>query len=219
MIIINTYNRLEMLTQQVNHFKDKDKILIIDDCSPYDVKKLFPECYTYSSRKNGGKREYYKQWAVSLSYLRNTKDNFFLFIADDQLNFDWDRAMTIFNELDKHCEPFAVNNAHDGRKSCWTQFTPKMKEIAGQDFWQVGFVDCGFFCNRLYLELLEFKMFDIDASRFVNPNISSGVGEQLSKRTYKKANIYLPQKSFVTHGKHESTMHKELRKQQPLIAI
>jgi len=113
--------------------------------------------------------------------------------------------------------PYVYNIVNDGRDCSWNKIQPVQID---NETYKVGFTDCGFFCNRKVLELLAFKINPIPESRFFhNEFASSGVGEQLTRRLNAlKIGIYKPIKSLAFHGDHESVMHKELRKKQPIIS-
>jgi hypothetical protein len=75
-----------------------------------------------------------------------TNDDLFIFMPDDFEYLQVDKIKQL-HELHKH-EPYAYNIINDGRLSCWFSFTPKK---LNDNTTQVGFVDCGFFCNRAAL--------------------------------------------------------------------
>ena len=80
------------------------------------------------------------------------------------------------------------------------------------DKYSIGFVDCGFFCNRETLEKIGFFMKQPPRDWFNRgENISSGVGMMLSKRMHTAGvKIYKPKKSLAYHGNHESKMDKDI---------
>ena len=60
----------------------------------------------------------------------------------------------IINYHNTFDEPYVFNLANDGREMCWNTIKP----IQYDNYKQVFFTDCGFFCNYRVLELLEFKI-------------------------------------------------------------
>ena len=77
------------------------------------------------------------------------------------------------------------------------------------------FTDCGFFCNKSTLSLLDIQ--PVPLTRFKRANISSGVGQQLTKLINSfKITCYHASKSLCHHGNHPSTMHPMERKKNPL---
>ena len=76
-------------------------------------------------------------------------------------------------------------------------------------------------CKYKFFESLDFKLNPIPLSRWnKNPNISSGVGQQISVRLFEKGlNMYHVINTLTTHGDHKSVILPELRKNEKLIAI
>ena len=206
MIFVFSYDREEMLSEVVKplgrHF------LILDDGSSFEFENMvkFP---------HEGKAGFWKRWAFAFKTAEATNDDLFIFMPDDFQHLQVDKIKQL-HELHKH-EPYAYNIINDGRLSCWFPFTPKKYN---EDTIQVGFVDCGFFCNRESLEKLEFRIDPIDPKRFkTRKNISSGVGQQLTNRFNRHGvKMHLPVKSLAYHGDHDSKMHYEFRKNNPLIS-
>lgn len=218
MIVISTYNRPGKLKQIIQHLqKTTDhELFIVDDCSNYDVGMFGVEYY--SAPFNGGKQNYWKQFDVALQRCKQSNDETFVFMPDDFMDLDIERInkwIDCFNGQ----HPFLVNLINDGRLECFQPFTPKRVQINNENAHRVGFTDCGFFCNRQTLELLDFKMNEIFEHRWnVNPTMSSGVGEQLSIRLFPKCEMFVPDVSFSKHGNHESKMHPIERINTPLIS-
>jgi hypothetical protein len=206
MIFVFSYDREEMLSEVVKplgrHF------LVLDDGSSFEFDNMvkFP---------HEGKAGFWKRWAFAFKTAEATNDDLFIFMPDDFQHLQVDKIKQL-HDLHKH-EPYAYNIINDGRLSCWFPFTPKK---LNDNTIQVGFVDCGFFCNRAALQKLEFRINAIDPKRFkTRKNISSGVGQQLTNRFNRHGvKMFIPVKSLAYHGDHESKMHGEERKKTPLIS-
>jgi len=209
-ICIFSHNREKMLDSIVANLPEA-RVLIIDDYSDFNVYK-YPT-YVYRSEERMGKEGFWKQWKLAFNFCSEQRHDIYLFMPDDFLDMDWERIKET-HERFKH-EPYACNIINDGREECWYSFKPiKIDE----DFMQIGFVDCGFFCNYETLSKLKFTMYETPIYS-TSANLSSGVGKQLTQRLNQLAvKIYLPLRSMAFHGNHESMMHPELRKQQPLIS-
>lgn len=207
MIIIFTYNRREMLEKMTEHLECFNP-LVIDDGSNYKI--LHKNTVRFA---HGGKQQYWKRWDFALRECKISKDDFFMFTPDDYENIDMKKIMDIHRKF-KH-KPYVYNIVNDGRDSSWNKITPI--EI-DEETLKVGFTDCGFFCNRKALEKLNFEINPISQKRFeLDPFCGSGVGHQLTFRFNRAGvGIYKPKKSLAFHGDHESVMHPELRKKQPL---
>lgn len=210
MIIIFSYDRPGMLKRLIAECPEKP--VVIDDGSSYDPTE-FLKISDYYRLNHKGKEGFWFNWDYALKICRESDDEYFTFLADDFHCVKWDLLGTFKQE-----EPFAFNLLNDGRKNCFTTFPTKDTKFHNIPVWEVGFVDCGYHCNRAALEILQFKMPPVDPIRWDRSNSSSGVGSYQSvKFMTKRVPMYIPHKSFVKHGNHESKMHPELRKKDPLI--
>jgi hypothetical protein len=109
---------------------------------------------------------------------------------------------------------------NDGRPQCWTPIKKKETTVAGVESYQVSYCDGGYFTNRETLEAIHFEQEFISFRRFDRGHISSGVGETQSRAFWKLGiPMYCPKKSLCFHGEHESKMHPELRKLEPLKSL
>ena len=206
LIFIFSYNRPEMLKQVIDDTSDND-VIIIDDGS--DFKINHPNVHKFP---HGGKLKFWMRWNHALSIARKSKHDKFIFMPDDFLNIDLNRINELHNLLQKS-GPYVYNIINDDREWSWVKFTPVN---ITDDTIQIGFTDCGFFCNRETLEKLDFKIIPIRHSRRVQ---SSGVGRQLTLRfTAAKVPFYKPVKSLAYHGDHPSMMHPSERKRNPIIS-
>lgn len=191
-----------------------NSIEIIDDGSDYQ--HTWIRGATVHIFDHGGKQKYFERWAYALQLCEESQDDFFLFLPDDYSAIDFLKILELHHQLKEH--PYVCNVVNDGRGPQWTTFKEKRftDELTRID-WQ----DCSFFCNRSALQAIGFRMFPISPLRFMrNLNASSGVGQQLTMR-FGQANvpIYRPIKSLAFHGDHDSVMHSEERKRNPLISI
>ena len=189
-----------------------DHVHIIDDGSEYQ--HTWIRGATIHVFEHGGKPLFWNRWDHALKLASESQDDFFLFLPDDYSQIDFD-GIHEFHRRQSTDNPYICNVANDGRGPQWT--TAKQVIIDEVVEW-VGWTDCSFFCNRAALEAIGFGMLEVPASRFRVDNISSGVGQQLTQR-FNRAGVpmYRPFKSFAFHGDHESVMHPEERKRNPLI--
>lgn len=208
MIVIFSYERQQMLTNLLNEL-DGYQPIVIDDGSSFK----FPS-FKFHQFKHGGKENFYKLWQYALLLAYKSEDDFYMFLPSDFQMLDLDKIFSIYNDL-KH-EPFVCNIINDGRTTCWNSYKPIPLDNGLN---QVFFTDCGFFCNRLALEKIEFTINDIPKTRFNRSDISSGVGQQLTYLFNKnKVKMYTPLESLAFHGEHESLMHPNERLKNPLIS-
>lgn len=208
MVIVFSYNRETMLKEALKPL-DGIEHLVIDDGSSFDL-----EFCKYLQTDHQGKQGFWRLWNLALYECLNTDHDFFMFMPDDFTNIDIDRIKELHDRF--KTTPYTYNIINDGRKNCW-RISDNVQ--IDEDTEDCGFVDCGFFCNREALELLRWTIEPIPASRFNKPNISSGVGQQLTNRLAAlRIPMYRPFKSLAYHGDHESQMHGDERKQNPLLS-
>lgn len=213
-----------MIKEALKHAtKYEDNILVLDDCSEYDITPLAKYARIYRAPYNRGKKEYYKQWQKALAYARLAKEeDYFIFSVDDFKETQYQELRQIYEALNDELNgaPFAVNIIYDGRLKCFSAYDPTECKVNGLDFWRVGFVDCGFICNRKALEVLNFTIEPIPPIRWLNNEaMSSGVGQQITNKFARHGvKMYIPKASLASHGSHPSKMNPEERIKNPLIS-
>lgn len=74
----------------------------------------------------------------------------------------------------------------------------------------------GFFTDRAVLELLRYRVIPISERRWKEKPYSSGVGEQLTRRLFRRANVYQAMPPLVFHGASPSEMNPEARADRAL---
>jgi hypothetical protein len=206
MIFIFSYNRRKMLQKAIAPFMP-EPVHIIDDGSDFTLKND-----NFHRLPHAGKQHFYRNWNYALEMAKASNDDLFIFSADDLFHTDVDR-ITRLHEQHKH-KAYAYNLQNDGRMACWTKIMPRVDG----DALRVGFVDCLFFCNRAALEAIGWTVGTVPEEWF-NRHSSSGVGHNLSHAFVKnRVTMYLPLRSIGYHGDHESMMHPEERKRNPLIS-
>lgn len=223
-ISIKNYERKEMLLSligEIEFFSKKNKshnvyYHIIDDCSKF-TKEFVKSNKIIQSPKNYGKKLHWMLWDMDFGILGGKKEiDLFIFLPSDASKVNFNEILKNAESLKE--EEYVFNIINDGRTQCWNRRKP---EIVNHIYMKVGFTDCCFFTNRKTLDKLGFFILEVPKERFaLNKSVSSGVGEQLTKRLNNdKTDIYLPHNSFAHHGDHESVMHKDERKKNPLVAV
>jgi len=189
-----------------------EKPIVIDDGSDFDAMPFVGSC-EFHRLTHKGREGFWVNWHYALQRCKASDDEYFTFLADDFHSVQWG----VIDKF-KREKPFAYNLLNDGRTECFIACKPVDKVFFGIPSIQVGFVDCGYHCNRSALEVLDFTMPPPDPVRFENPEMSSGVGAYQSTQFFiKGVAMYIPKKSLVKHGNHLSMMHPELRVKTPLI--
>ena len=175
-----------------------------------NVKDCLQSTMSWIAYFTPGKEVFWRGFNILFLDAEYTNAELYIFTPDDFIDIDLDRIKEIHNEY-KH-EPYVYNIINDGRSGQWTGI---QERVIDEHTIMCGFTDCGFFCNREALESIGFYVTDPKKK-----DGSSGVGQQLSMRfMLKRIVMYKPVKSLATHGDHESIMHPEERKQNPLISI
>jgi hypothetical protein len=197
-----------MLLSLIDELKEYD-YTIYDDGSSFKLKKNF---YQF---QHGGKPKFWRMWDYALRMLKNDNFDLFIFMPSDVSSVNMAKIIELHNQF--KAKPYAYNLINDGRKNCWNMIQPVQVD---EHTMKVGFTDCGFFCNKQLLNRIGYNVIEINPRRFEhNDAISSGVGQYLTFRMMAtNCNMYTPTKSLVHHGDHESLMHPEHRKTNPLIS-
>jgi hypothetical protein len=213
MILIFSYNRPEFLRKVIEDCPVKP--YVIDDGSDFDPMPFARLSY-FHKLEHKGREQFYLNWQYAFEICKQSDEDFFLFIPDDFLNVNHSKIKHIYDTLQGR---YAYNLLNDARPQIWTPIKHHDVEVAGVPSERVSYADCGYFTNRETLQAINFTQDDISVSRFDRSENSSGVGWSQSRRFHKKfVPMYIPKKSLCFHGAHESMMHKELRKKQPLIS-
>ena len=207
---ITHYNRNNDLERVYNHLTSQEIQPIIHD----DGSDIVPNYPNVRTQPNRGKHGFWKTWNEILVDCESNEADIYLFMPDDFHNIDIEKIKHIHATIKG---AYAFNIINDGRTKCWVN---KACLDMG-DTYSIGFVDCGFFCNRETLQKIGFFMKRPPSKWFERgENMSSGVGMMLSKRMYEqRIKIYKPKVSLASHGNHESKMHKDERKNTPLISL
>ncbi len=189
---INSFNNLNMLNISLDY-------LIFDDKSTYvlDDKRFI------INDEHRGKEFYWKTFNEMFQKCREIQYDVYCFTPNDFLCYDFMRIVEYASQLNDFYYIFNIIN--DGRTISWLNNKPiRINDEVNKVF----FTDCGFFTNKKTLEKLDFTINPISLKRFSVNEISSGVGRQLTQRTYKLGiPIFTPLKSIAYHGEHKSLMN------------
>lgn len=211
-IVVFTYEREQMLKRLLFELKGY-YVVCIDDGSEWVKRDPIELLRT----PHEGKIGFWKKWVMAQQIALGIDEDYFLFLPDDitDINLEWLESIKRQGWKESL---FAINVINDGRLTCWGHHRTGQEAIKVGDIElnEVGFVDCGFFTNRLTLESIEIKQVPLEW--FADKERSSGVGHQLTT-SFRKLGVkmMMPTPSLCKHGTHESKMHPELRKKQPLI--
>lgn len=222
-VIITTFNREKMLKMLLDDiFKNKGyKILvtIFDDGSstPYDLSNYDVKYIKYV--KNNGLKNVWKVITDTFKYCKNIKSKYYVYLQDDlrlKDNF-FEESVRIFEKIPDNkkisLETLLIESQRNQTK--WTNFKP----VEYDDYYKSQWVELVFICKYNFFEVLNYQVNEIPISRWDrNPNLSCGVGDQISNRLLKlDYNMYQVKETLTTHGDHESTFYKDYRKEEKLI--
>lgn len=209
LIFVFSYNREEMLKNVISHIKDYN-YLIIDDGSDFTIKDQ-----RFLKFLHHGREHWYMLWDYVLRLVEQTKHELIIFMHDDYQNIEIKRIFELHDKFKS--KPYFYNINRDKRTNCWGRYP----SVQIDDYTiKMGFIDCGFFCNRMALEKMGFYMIPVPQERFKNKYISSGVGQQMTGRIRaKNMDMYKPVRSISTHPSGDSKMLPEERKRHPFPSI
>jgi hypothetical protein len=224
-IIINSYNRPEMLNNLVEDINKNQKdykiiIGIFDDCSTQKTKFNQSNIKQFGMFPNMGKKKYYVTYNATFSFVKSINSKYFIYLPDDVSLVDnfFDEVKRIYESITS-TKKICLSILTDDRvnRSHWGYRDPK----DFGEFLQTQWNDLCFICEKNFFETLNYRINAIDEKRWIkNPTISSGVGHQITQRLNSAGKfLYHTKKSLVYHGDHESKMNKIERQKNNLITI
>ena len=165
-----------------------------------------------------GKTKFWKIINTSFKIIKKINSKYYIFIQDDveiKENFFIDLKKNFENINDSKKISLSFLSDDRTKTTNWTNYEPK---IIG-DVIKTQWIELHFICEKKLFDILQFKIEPINPNRWVkNPNLSSGVGWQLSTRLHSlNYSMYHTKESFVSHGEHESKMNKLERTKNKLI--
>jgi hypothetical protein len=161
-----------------------------------------------------GKEFFWQRWEEARRICINSKHDEYLILPDDVSKLDLHQIRKIHNYFKGR--RFVCSVINDGRKDCWGSVQGDTFKLGLYNLTNIGFFDCGGLSNRKTLSQIEVKRTNI---MYTNRMTSSGVGMQLTRKLAKmNATMYVTTPALCYHGTHESVMHPEERKRNPLIS-
>ena len=222
-VIISTFNRPQMLSELLKNIEIEKKdykvlVVVFDDNSSekYDLSQFNVKKITMNP--NMGKRKYYVLINATFSYIKNINSKYFIYLPDDikLVNNFFNETKRIYESID-HSRKICLSILTDDRvnRTNWTNFN----SVDYGEYYQTQWNDLCFIAEKKFFEALNHTISKISQNRWVNnPNLSSGVGQQISIRLNKDGyNMYHTKNSMVHHGTHESKMNKLERTKVSLV--
>jgi len=224
-VLITTYNRPEKLynlLDDIEFNKKNYKILVVvfDDGSTEKLDLSNRDVVKIGMFPNMGKRKYYVTFNATFSFVKNVNSKYFIYLPDDVslVNGFFEESKRIYDSITS-TKKICLSILTDDRvnRSHWGYSNPK----DFGDFLQTQWNDLCFICEKKFFESLNYRLDKINESRWINnPNISSGVGHQITQRLNSGGKyLYHVKNSLVNHGNHESKMNKIEREKNKLITL
>lgn len=224
-VIINTYNRPEMLEKLVDDINKNQKnyniiIAIFDDCSTKKHSIKQKNIKKFNMFPNMGKKKYFVTYNASFSFVKSINSKYYIYLPDDIGLIDnfFDEAKRIYESITS-TKKICLSILTDDRinRSHWGYSDPK----DFGEFLQTQWNDLCFICEKKFFEVLNYKIEEISETRWIkNPDLSSGVGHQITERLNKLGKfLYHTKKSLVFHGNHESKMNNTERIKNNLLTL
>jgi hypothetical protein len=231
LVALTTYNRPEACEQILAALPELTAgagrqlsvhVIVVKDAGGADyteverrTRERFGDRLTWlEARSPIGKRGYWKTYHTLFLAARVLNPAHALFLQDD-LEFPATLLRDCYTCFDALADDqrrrvlylFAADD--DEPEGRWVKF--RRREVrAGLRLTQ-WFDLPGFFVDRALLELLDYRVFPVSESRWEKKAYSSGVGEQLTRRVFRRGNVYQTVPALVFHGAHPSEMNPEAR--------
>lgn len=240
-IAITTYNRpkpllaqLKSLYKQLERSGHSATVLVVNDGSlhNYSPVKDFLKANDHIAAfqydrfiMNMGKQRHWQVVNMIFRWYRKQSFDRVLYLQDDLIlpdNF-LSNVIQHFEAIphaDKVCLNFVLEESRNG-VACWTPAPARKIDYNGYEYYRVGWVELHFIANHEFFKALEWKVDRIDDKRWdLNPDLSSGVGRQISKRLFRKSKaMFQVRSSLAGHGEYRSVMSPEKAKDGRLRSI
>lgn len=173
------------------------------------------DVYVIQSKETYGKAKFWQRFELARQYCLNSSHNDYLILPDDVSKINLSEIRILFKRFAG--KPFTCNIISDYRTKCWnSKATPsRCFSTRSHRYLDLGFFDCGGATNRATLSRIQVTQ--PSAMYTEDPERSSGVGNQLTQKLRRlRVPMFKPIPSLCFHGDHDSVMHPELRKREPL---
>ncbi len=181
--------------------------------------------YSYTKYpENHGKKRYWELVNKGWYNLKDQDFDYFLMLPDDCLLVPSaiQKAIDIWEAIDdQHKVTLNLSRLvrHIGKPN-WTGVMPEEVNFGNQKVINTQWVDMCFLCTRKFFEALDWHVSEINPNRWDdNPDLGSGVGQDISRRLHKMGyNMYqVPSCLIKDNGGSESKMNPEIRKKVPTV--
>lgn len=235
-VLISSHKRPEAcaeLLQQLQAalpapLRDRTQVIVLEDQSESDYaavahqgRALFADRFLLlRSQRWLGKPGYHLTYQAAFVLIRKLQPAHTLFIQDD-LSLAPDffiRTFALWGSIrdPKRAVLSLASFEDDELRGRWTRF--KRRELLSGTLRKTQWFDLqAYLVDRCFFETLKYRVFPSEPLRFEQrTGISSGVGEQLTRRLWRRVNIYQVAETLVFHGAHASVMNADARSDRPL---
>lgn len=227
-IIITTYNRPRPLRRLLdclfrNRLGHDLDIYIYDDGSDddYTFIKAYPVRYVKTSHH--GKKKYWRLVSQAFEDIRSTSADYYLMLPDDAEPVEGFLSLAI-EAFDRISDPKKIcvslrNDPCHLPQSRWGSADPKRVDYGGVSYYLTQWVDMLFIAQKAFFETVHYRVDPISPERWSGKGsmLSSGVGQNLSRRLAARHHLYHGEHSLVHHGAHRSMMNPEVRRECPIV--
>ncbi len=231
LVALTTYNRPASVERILSALPDlfanagrplRVHVVVLEDAggAPYDAarriarERLGDRLTWLEAHERLGKRGYWKAYQTLFLVARLLRPAHALFLQDDLLF-----PPTLLADCYARFEALAGDPRRrvlylfvgddDEPEGRWIRFR---RREAGSGARLTQWFDLqAFFVDRAFFELLGYRMIPVSDRRWVKKPYSSGVGEQLTRRLFRRASVYQSLPSLVFHGAEPSEMNPEAR--------
>lgn len=228
LVAITTYNRPEMLRRLLRQLRHEQgshelEILVYDDAghdSLPDNDPALAGVQVHRFGRNHGKAGFWQLISRILADAAMSRADYLVMLQDDAgvVPGFFDTARRTWEGINdtRKAALFMLRDRQREGQAAWTGFKPVDRRHGRLVVTQTQWTDCMFFAGRARFLSLVPSIKPVERLPGVQ---SSGVGRQISLRLHEGGyTIYQPKRTLVTHGRHESVMHGEVRRHQPLTA-
>src|SRR5690606_13561039 len=235
LIVLTTYAREQSCAHVLRRLAESlgrcptltAQLLVLEDRSDGDYgsareleRELFGERLSWLKAKERlGKTGYWRAYQTALCMARALDPARVLFLQDD-LQFEPTHVERI-RELTGRLPPgpsvlYLFSSADDESAGRWIEY-PR-SDVPGLPLRKTQWFDLqAFVTSREVLELLSYQIIPVHPSRWQRePSRSSGVGMQLTRRLFGRADVYQCSPPLVFHGAESSQMNPEARAERAL---
>jgi hypothetical protein len=227
--VINHYNRSHMVHHVIDMMsacKLITHILVYDDGSKeHEREELVMLCRSrpkveLNLMHHHGKQKYWLLTDNIYQRLANLEWDMVLHMPDDMVPVD-NMVEELLRVWESIPDPrkICINPMKDYRASNWNGYKRTLREFNGVQVNQVGWVDMMYLAPRKYMHCLQFSVHPVIRNWSAQPQLGSGVGQQITERLERQGTFWQVEKSLVEHIGDESVMNQQLRQTQPIKSI